>query len=162
MALETTLVYTEPLLRQAVFGFWRRSLGVGVPVAFVLATFCVVLLIFQGITSWIVGALGAGLAIAAAIAIAVYVVHYRNAMRKFREMGEPKAIFRADDSTFTISSAIGTSTFQWSTIKEVWQFHEFWLILFSRAQFATLPTSCLPVEMQAFILSRVQAAGGKV
>ena len=61
-----------------------------------------------------------------------------------------------------MASAIGTTTFNWSTIKEIWQFDDFWLLLFSRAQFATLPTACLPAEMRDFIAEKVRSAGGKV
>jgi len=107
-----------------------------------------------------VGALGSVLALAIAMAVAVYVTHYRNAISKFREMGDPKATFRAEESSFSMTSSIGTSTFRWSTIKEVWQFSEVGLLLFSKAQFVTLPTACLPPEMQSFILQRVRSSGG--
>lgn len=162
MPFEAKLVYNEQLLRQVVFGFWRRSIGIGPLIAFAIAILCIVLLIVQGDASWIVGALGAVLAMGAAFAAAVYVVHYRNTMRKFREMGEPEATFRAEDSTFTLSSGLGTSTLKWSSIKEVWRFEEFWLLLFSRAQFVTLPTANLSAEMQTFVLRQVQATGGKL
>jgi len=35
-------------------------------------------------------------------------------------------------------------------------------LLYSKAQFSTLPLACLSPETQAFVLQRVQAAGGKV
>jgi hypothetical protein len=162
MPFETTLTYSEPLLRRAVFVFWRRTLGAGIFVAIALVAICLAILIAQGVLSWVVGAAGAVLAMAAALPITGYVVHYRNTISKFREMGEPEATFRADESTFTVSSGIGTSTLPWSTFKEIWQFRDFWILLFSKAQFSTLPTSGLSSEMQAFILCHVRATGGKV
>ncbi len=36
-------------------------------------------------------------------------------------------------------------------ITEVWRFPRFWLILYSRSQFSTLPLDCLDEETQDFI-----------
>ncbi len=162
MTYEATLIYSEPLLRKAVFGFWRRSVGAGFIVVIVIFAILLAFRAVRGDTSWMVGVLGSVLAIAIAMAVAVYVVHYRNAIGKFREMGDPKATFCAEQSCFTVTSSIGTSTFRWSTIKEVWQFPEVWLLLFSKAQFVTLPIACLPPEMQSFIVQQVRSSGGRI
>jgi hypothetical protein len=162
MSYETTLIYTEPLVRQAVLAFWRRSIGIGYVIALVVSAFILGLLIAQGNTSWLIGSLATALAFGVLIAALLYVVHYRNSLRKFREMGSPHATLLVEESSFTIGSSIGTATLQWSAIKELWQFSGVWLLLYSRAQFSTLPLTDLSPEMQAFILQRVQAAGGKI
>ena len=162
MSHEATLIYSESLLRQAVFAFWRRSVGVGFFVALLVAALGLGVLVAQGQASWIVAALAALLMLGIAYATAVYLVHYRNSLRKFHEMDKPRATFRADESSFTMSSDIGTTTLEWSTVKELWQFPTVWLLLYSKAQFSTLPLACLSPETQDFILQRVQAAGGKV
>jgi hypothetical protein len=162
MPFETTLVYTEPLLRRAVFCFWRREVGVRLPIAVLAMAAGLAWQIPAGENSWFTGVLATVLLLGVGMITAVYVVHYRNTMAKFREMGKPEATFRADASTFTAATGIGTSTLQWSAVKEVWQFPDFWLLFFSRAHFMTLPKACLPVEMQEFILQRVRAGGGKV
>jgi hypothetical protein len=77
-------------------------------------------------------------------------------------MSQPRATFRADESSFTMSSDIGTTTLQWSAVKELWQFQSVWLLLYSKAQFTTLPLACLPLETQAHIVQCIRAAGGKV
>jgi hypothetical protein len=41
---------------------------------------------------------------------------------------------------------------RWSTVKEIWRFPDFWLLLFSKAQFATIPAQCVPMAMQDFVL----------
>ena len=61
-----------------------------------------------------------------------------------------------------MSSDIGTTTLQWSVVKELWQFPTVWLLLYSKAQFSTLPLACLSPETQAYIVQCVRAAGGKV
>ena len=162
MSYETTLIYTEPLVRQAVFAFWRRSIGIGYVIALVVTASSLGLLIAQGNTSWLIGALATALAFGVLLIVLLYLVHYRNSLNKFREMGSPHATFHAEEAGFTISSGIGTTTLQWSAIKELWQFSGVWLFLYSKAQFSTLPLAGLPPEMQAFILQRVQAAGGKI
>jgi drug/metabolite transporter (DMT)-like permease len=162
MSHEATLIYSESLLRQAVFAFWRRSVGIGFIIALLVAVLGLIVLIAQGMASWLVGTLAAVLALGIGFATAVYVVHYRKSLRKFRQMDKPRATFRADESSFTMSSDIGTTTLQWSAVKELWQFPSVWLLLYSKAQFSTLPLACLPPETQAYIVQRVRAAGGKV
>jgi hypothetical protein len=162
MPHETTLIYSTALLRQAVFAFWRRSVGVGFFVALLIAAIGLVILVALGQASWLIGGLAAVLVLGIAFAIVVYVVHYRRSLHKFRQMDTPRSTFRADESSFTMSSDIGTTTLQWSAVKELWQFPSVWLLLYSKAQFTTLPVACLPPETQAYIVQCVRAAGGKV
>ncbi len=140
MAHEATLIYSESLLREAVFGFWRRSIGMG----FILML--VALVVVLGVL----------------VAVALYIGYYRNSLRKFRTMSTPRATFRADESSFTMTSDAGTTTLQWSAVKELWQFPRVWLLLYSKTQFSTLPLACLPPDIQAFVQERVREAGGKI
>ena len=162
MPHEATLIYSTTLLRQAVFAFWKRSVGVGFFVALLIATLGLVILVALGQASWIIAALATVLALGIAFAIVVYVVHYRRSLQKFHQMDKPQAMFRAEESSFTMVSDIGTTTLQWSAVKELWQFSNVWLLLYSKAQFTTLPLACLPPETQAYIVQCVRAAGGKV
>ncbi|PTT89163.1 hypothetical protein DBR42_08380 [Pelomonas sp. HMWF004] len=118
-------------------------------------------LLAQGDRSWVVGLLGSAVIFGAAFVVAIYVVHYRNAMQKLRDMGSPRATFRASDNSFTVSSDVATSTVPWSTVTQIWKFENCWLLLFSKAQFMTLPLASISQDMQAFVLARVAAAGGK-
>jgi len=162
MPHEATLIYSKALLRQAVFAFWRRSVGVGFFVALLIAALGLVVLVALGQASWLIGGLAAVLVVGIAFAIVIYVVHYRRSLQKFLQMGQPRATFHADESTFTMTSDIGTTTLQWSAVKELWQFPNVWLLLYSKAQFTTLPLACLSPETQAYIVQRVSASGGIV
>lgn len=162
MPYEATLIYSEALLRQAVFSFWRRTIGVSFLVALVVAALGLGILVSQGVASWLIAGLAVVLVLGIAFAMAVYVVHYRKSLQKFRQMDKPQAMFRADESSFTMSSDVGTTTLQWSAVKELWQFPSVWLLLYSKAQFTTLPIECLSPETQAYIVQCVRAAGGKV
>ena len=162
MSHEITLIYSESLLREAVFGFWRRSVGLGFILMLVALPVILGLLVVLGAPFWLIMTLAVLLIIAAAVAGALYVGYYRNSLRKFRKMDKPQATFCADESSFTMSSDAGTTTLQWSAVKELWQFPSVWLLLYSKTQFSTLPVACLPPEIQAFVRERVREGGGKV
>jgi YcxB-like protein len=159
---ETQLTYSIPLLRSAVFAYWKRSVGIVLPVAVAIVTVDLIFLIIRGDSSWVVGAMAMSVVIALSFVLALYLVHYRNALRKLREMGPPKARFVAEESTFTVESGMGASMCQWSAIKEIWTFPAFWLLLFSKAQFMTIPIACLTPDARAFVLERVRKTGGKI
>jgi hypothetical protein len=161
MEHETTLEYSVPLLREAVAGFWRRSVGVATLVALAVCAGMLGVLLAQGDRSWIVGLLGSVVALGTAFVVAIYAVHYRNAVQKLHEMGSPRATFKATDSSFTVSSDLATATVPWPTVTHIWKFKNCWLLLFSKAQFMTLPLASVPPDMQAFVLARVAATGGK-
>jgi hypothetical protein len=162
MSFETTLTYNEPLIRHAVFSYWRRSSGIlFVPVLIAMTIWCVVLIV-QGDASWQTGAFGTVIGFGFLISGSVYVVQYKNALAKLQDMGSPHAKFRAEEATFTFESGIGASTLQWSTVKEIWKCKNVWLMLFSKAHFSTLPLADISPEMLAFIEERVLAAGGKI
>ena len=161
MQHQTTLVYTEPLLRRAVRAYWNQSVGSGFVFAILFTAIALFALLWKGDRTWWVGAIGAVLCFGMTIAIMVYVVQLRNSMAKFRAMGEPTATLSVDDQSFTVTSGIGSSTLRWSSVVEVQQYPEFWLMYFSKAQFITLPLACLPLEMQAFILARIAANGAR-
>jgi len=162
MQHRATLRYTERLVAQAVRAFWRKTIGSGLLVAIALMIVFLVWLLVDGDRSWVVGLTAAVVLLGVVLPVAVYLVHYRNSMRKFREMSPPVAEFVADDDTFTLSSDRGTTSLKWNAVTEVWRFESLWLLLFSKAQFVTLPLEDVPGPMQAFILDRVTSSGGKI
>jgi hypothetical protein len=162
MQHRTTLRYTEQLVSQAVRLYWRKTVGFGLPVAVALIIAFLTWRLVDGDRSWIVGASAAVGLLGVLMPVAVYVVHYRNSMGKFREMSQPVAELVADQDTITMSSDRGSSSLKWELVKEVWRFETVWLLLFSKAQFMTLPLADLPGPMQAFILERVKSFGGKI
>ena len=156
------LHYSEPLIRSAVWAFWLSVTGwrFFVAIAFVLGSF--IYSVSSGDRSWWVGVSASILCIAVIFAVALYVVHYRGAIIRFRRMKSPEATFEAGDDRFRMISDIGSVDLSWSTIAEVWQFPAFWLLFLSRAQFITLPLADLSNEAQELILSRAKSHGAKV
>lgn len=163
MPLETTLHYSPDLVRHAVLCFWRRSVGLRTLLVIGAMAAWLGTLVVRGDRSWQMGALGASVAICALVAAMVYVAHYRNAMTRLKDMGAtPHATLRADGDSLTLQAGASMATLPWSSIQEIWQFERVWLLLFSRAQFSTLPVADLPADLRDLIETSVRGAGGKV
>jgi hypothetical protein len=159
---EADLNYNVALIRRAVFAYWKRSIGIGLPIAGVILVANLGVLVAFGDRSWILGADATGLVLFFVFAASLYVVHYRNALAKLREMTVPHAKFIAEDAEFTLESGAGRSTLRWSTVKELWRYPDFWLLMFSAAHFVTLPLGGMSVDMQSYTLDRLRAAGAKI
>jgi hypothetical protein len=162
MPHEYPLTYSAPLLRRAVFAFCWRTVGLRFLLAMVALAGIVAWLIWQGDRSWILGLFGAILVLGVALPPLLYLTHYRRALARFRAMASPHATIAVDDSTLTLSSDLGRSEIPWSTVREVWQFPQFWLLMFSGSHYATLPVETVPPDVRTFILRCVEAAGGKI
>jgi hypothetical protein len=156
------LCYSEALIRKAVWAFWRRVTGWRYFFAIILVLVSFIYSVASGDRSWWVGVSASILCLAVAFAVALYVVHYRGSITRFRRMQSPQATFEAGNDRFRVTSDVGSSELSWSTIIEVWQFPEFWLLFLSRAQFITLPLADLDSEAQEFILSQAKAHGAKI
>jgi YcxB-like protein len=162
MLFQTTLNFNETLLRQAVLSFWWRVVGLRFLIVLALLAVALGYHLYHGDRSWFVGVLAAVIFIAVVFVIAIYHVHYRNGLSKLRAMGLPKASFSVSESSFTFESGAGSNTLPWSSVTEIWQFEQHWLMLFSKAQFVTLPLADISPEFRAFILERVKVSGGVI
>jgi hypothetical protein len=156
---EVEVRYTDALVREAVRGFfWRRirsSLDGTVRIALALVLGTLFWALWQGDRSWFVGALGTTLILVAGVLIAAYRARQRDSLERYAAMRDPSAKFVFGDDALTVSSELGSSTMPWSAVTEIWEFPRFWLILFSRANFITLPTQTVSAETLAFLRSRV-------
>ncbi|MEO7875163.1 MAG: YcxB family protein [Dokdonella sp.] len=159
---QTFLHYNKPLVLQAVRGFWWRVVGWRFLGALALVAVGLIVSLCNGDTSWVVGVLGSVLVFAIAFVVALYVVHYRNALYKLNALGSKPATLEASETSLSLSSAAGTATLPWAAVSDVWQFKTCWLLVLSKSQFVTLPLASLPPELAQFVLARVRASGGNV
>jgi hypothetical protein len=125
MSHEVILHYDEHLIRQAVLRFWWCIIGVRFIIALVVIGACLAWLVSHGDRSWFVGVVATVLALAVAFIVAIYFVHYRSAMRRFKNMGEPEGTLTVSETSLTLSSGAGSSTLPWSAVTELWQFPAF-------------------------------------
>ncbi len=157
-----TFHFSEALVGQAVWAFWRRVTGWRFLVAVALLMSSAIGMLVLGDRSWVVGLDAAALGLAVAFAVALYVIHYRGSITRFRRMKIPEATFEVGDERFRVTSDVGSSELVWSAVTEIWQFRDFWLLFVSRAQFITLPLADLDSEGRELILSRAKANGAKI
>lgn len=156
------LHYTEALIRSAVWSFWRRAAGWRYFLAMALLLASLIYSVAHGDRSWWVGVSATVLCLAIIIAIAPYFIHYRGAITRFRRLRSPEATFEVGADRFRITTDVGTSELSWSTVTEIWQYPDYWLLFFSRAQFITLPLADIDSEAQELILDRAKSHGAKV
>jgi hypothetical protein len=156
------LHYSETLIRRAVWSFWRRVVDWRFYLAMALVSLSFVSSLVSGDRTWRVGVSGAVLLLGILFAAAIYIVHFRRGIARFRSMKLPEASLEIGDERFRVTSDLGSSELPWSAITEVWQFPDFWLLFLSRAQFITLPLADLDAEARAFLLDRTKAHGAKI
>jgi hypothetical protein len=157
-----TLTYSQKLIRLAVFSFWRRTIGIGFPVAGAGLGAGLVISIVEGDHSWYVGMLGAVWFIGIIFSIALFWSHYSVSSQKLKQMNPQEALLQLAESDVSITSSLGCSKIPWSSITEVWEYQTFWLVFLSKAQFMTVPLATLTPEALEFFRQQVKAAGGKV
>jgi|GEM_PF-479476 len=158
------LRYSEDLVRESVRAFVGRTL---VKAMGRRGWIVIVGVVIWGAYCWATGERGVMTWLALALPVIVgllgawiYAVHYRNSLRKFRAMKEPEATLSCGEEDFTMESSLAKVTLKWAAVVEVWRFPRFWLILFSRSQFATLPLADLDAETQALITRKTTDAVG--
>lgn len=162
MPYHAELRYDKALIRSAAAVYWRRTVGLRLPWVCVAMGGFLGYLVAQGHRSWVEGVLGATLVFGCAMMMAVFAVHYRNGLAKLRDMREPVAQLRVDETGIAVESQAGQAALPWSAVQEVWRCDGFWLVLLSPAQFITVPTRTLGPDMQAFVMSQLSAAGARI
>lgn len=149
-----TLSYNDELIRRAVFSFWLRGVGWKVLLTLAVLVLVLALEIGAGNQSWLIGAFGTLLFVAVAFLMLIYLGHLHQSLQKFRALRNPRALFVAEADSFSLTSDIGSSTMKWDSVYAIWKFNDYWLMLFSRNQFVTLPLADIPEPMREFILTR--------
>jgi hypothetical protein len=105
-----------------------------------------------------VGLLAATIVLIPCIVLAVYAAHWHNTVGRIRRMQVPMARFTLDETQIAVASELGSATFPWPLIVEVWEFPEIWLLLLSKNYFVTLPTDGVPASALEFIRAKVRSA----
>ena len=162
MKYEISLKYSKKLVQQAVIAYWKKSIGLPLPIVCILMTIFGGYLLFKGSHSLLAVAILTSTAIGFAIILSAYIVHYKNSMNKLNKMGIPEAILIAEDDCFTITTSKSSSINQWSVVKEAWCYDDFWLLLFSKAHFITIPLDNMPSEAKLYIIKQIKDAGGRI
>ena len=156
------LHYSEPFIREAIRAYWWKQIGPKFLIATILMVIFLVYRLVSGDRGWIVGVVGAVLALAFGIMIATYFVHLRRSLSRLRRMKVPEGTLEIAEDRFKITSDVGTSEIDWSLISGIWRFEKVWLLFFSAGEFMTLPIRDIPPESMSFILKKAEANGAKI
>jgi hypothetical protein len=150
------------MIRRAVNAFWWRVVGWRYLIAELVVAASFVSLIISGDRSWLVGLIGAALVFGTLFPGALYLVHYRGSLGRLRRMRSPEATFEPGADGFRVASDAGLAEIPWAQVTELWRFPEFWLVLFSPAQFMTLPTADLDEGVRSLLVESVKSHGGRI
>ncbi|CAN5662948.1 hypothetical protein BH24ACI3_BH24ACI3_05100 [soil metagenome] len=155
MNREITVQYSRDLIKQAVWKFWVRSIGLSGFVGFFVVCVGFLYFLFSGDRSWFTGFLGAVVLIAAGIGVASYFIYLNRSMEKFNRMDEPTAKARFTDDLIAIESDIGWTELSWKMIEKIWKYPSVWLVFIAKQGYVTLPTANLDEELKQFITAKM-------
>lgn len=151
------VIYTEPMLRQAVRTFvWRSAMRRWwLWLAAILITVIGLITGWHKGPSWADGVAITGLILVPLFFSLVWWSHFAHTVGKFRAMTSPVGEFTFRDRDVTIASSLGSATLPWSSFVDVWEMPRFWMIFPARNQFVTLPIETLSEELRDFVRSRL-------
>jgi hypothetical protein len=160
--MQTTVTYSEALIRRAIFRFWIRFISWhGFAALAVWSAVCVWAVFWQtekwvmygSLLFWLVAVTAAG---------GVYVTYARRSIAKFRRMGDPTAEVTISSDAFRVKNSLADSTVQWRAIEAIWRFPEAWLLFGGKNAFITLPIDAISSEDRELMCARVKEHGGRV
>lgn len=162
MNYETTLHYDQMLIRRSVGSYWRRVAGWRTVLAMILCLTSLSVFLLRGQRSTFPTLIALTVLACLVFLSVLYLVRYRTSMARLRALRQTQPTLIVDDEGLTCRSTQGDMTVAWSAVAHVWQFPEYWLVFFSRADFITIPLASVPAQMQAFIDERARAGGASV
>jgi len=156
------LKYNEQQVKETMRAYFRKKIGITLPIVLGLMSAFVVYRILQGDRTWYVGLVGATVVFAIILLLTSYVVHLRRSQTRLRMMKSPEATMKISPEQFRIESDLGATEMKWKNVTEVQCFSSAWLLFFSGNDFLTLPLEGLSEESKQLILSAVKANGARI
>ncbi len=160
--MQTTVTYSEALIRRAVFRFWVRFIGWhGFATIAAYSAFCV-WFVFYWTEPWAKLASLVLWALLVGACVGVYVAYVRRSLSKFRRMNERTAEVTISKDEFRVKSSLADSRLQWRAIEAIWRFPEAWLLFMGKNVFVTLPIDGISTEDRELMCTKVKENGGRV
>ncbi|MBB6014497.1 hypothetical protein HNR59_003892 [Aquamicrobium lusatiense] len=157
----TSVTYTREMLESAVKAFvWRRGIAEQKGLWSVEAVMIAALawLLWSGERGWPIGVIGVVVLLPPCLIVGMWVAHYRNTVGKFRRMPSRQADFVFRDDGFEVISELGEARLPWSTITEIWERPDCWMLFTGPNQFMTLPIGTVMETDREFLRSRLSSA----
>ncbi len=160
--MQTTVTYSEALIRRAIFRFWRRFIGWHGFAAIAVASALCGWAVFWQAEKWITyGSLVLWLLLLST-SVGVYVVYLRRSLATFRRMNDPTVEVTIADDEFRLKSSLVDSSVKWRAIETIWRFPEAWLLFVGKNVFMTLPIDAISMEDRELMCAKVKDNGGQV
>jgi hypothetical protein len=112
-------------MRQSVWAFWKRSVGVTMSLILGLLTAHLVSLVRGGNKGWLVGVFGTFVALWYGYLASLYVLRLRFERAALHAKGLPKVTLKIDGSGFTVASGAGQASLPWRSVQDVWCYPDF-------------------------------------
>ncbi len=160
--MQTTVTYTEALIRRAIFRFWIRFIGWhGFALIAVCSALCVWAVFWQNDVRIILGCVALWVLVTG-MAAGVYVTYVRRSLSKFRRMNDPTVEVAISDDEFRMKTSLSDAAVKWRVIEAIWRFPEAWLLFTGKNAFTSLPIDAISTEDRELMCSKVRENGGRV
>lgn len=160
--MQTTVTYSEALIRKAIFHFWIWFIGWRGFAALAVWSIVCIWAVFWQTERWVTYGSLALLLLGVITNVSVYVVFLRRSLKKFLRMEGPTADVTISNDVFRMKSSVGDSTVQWRVIETIWRFPEAYLLFLGRNIFITLPIEGISIEDRELMCAKVRENGGRI
>jgi len=160
--MQTTVTYSEVLIRRAVFRFWTRLISWHGFAAIALWSVLCGWAVFWQTETWVIyGSLVLWLFLVGT-AVGVYFAYLNRSLKKFRRMNDPIAEVTISNDVFRMKSSVGESSVQWRVFEAIWRFPDAWLLFTGKNVFLTLPIDAISMEDRELMCAKVKENGGRI
>jgi hypothetical protein len=157
-----SISFTEPVVRSAARRGVLRMLGPLFFVAIGLMGAWVAFEVVQGDLDWSFGVAVTVLVLALIVPVAAIRAHTRFAVEKFRALDEGAASIDLSDGRLRAVSKIGSLDLPLSTVKKVWRYPDYWILVGSRSILMTVPLRGLTPDVTSAWEAELKIAGAKL
>lgn len=156
-----TVTYTEEIVRDAVRTYvWQRGIvsQKGLWIVEAAMIIFVLWLLWHGERGWLIGIAGLVVILPPLLIAIMWAAHHHNTIGKFRRMSAPQADFAFLDEGLEITSELGAAKIPWSTVMEIWERPDYWMIFVAPNQFMTMPLRTVSATDRDFLRRKASSA----
>ncbi len=157
-----TISFTEPVVRSAARRGVLRMLGALFFVAMALLAISVVFSLIQGDYGLFLGVTATVLGIAVIVPIAAISAHTRVGLEKYRALEGGAATIDLSEGRLRVASKIGSLDMPLSTVKKVWRYPDYWILVANRSILMTVPLHGVPPEIRTEWETELRQAGARL
>ena len=148
--MKTTIRYTEPILKQAIFGYIKRVYMKNLLWASLIAILMVVLA-FQSNAIWLRSLIIVAVGLIPGVLVLGYGLRIKQSLKIIDRLDDGRIDIEIDDEGLTTTSAVGQSKLAWGIFTDIVDTPASMLLMYSNQQFITLPKAQIAPDFMAEI-----------